>query len=172
MESFEIIGYTVIKKPVDLARRSRKTDGTLAVRFNGKSGRRAGIIMKYRRSLRNISLFLVILGHFAPSLLKMLHQQAVAFLIKEKLTAKNLRYCFLRQIVLRGSEAAGQNDKIRILQRVNEQPFQAVRIISYDMMIHDIESAVIQLLRKIACVRIYRLAEEKLRPDGENRYIH
>ena len=142
----------VFEKPFHLARRAREADRDLAILFQSEPGCRAGCVVQRSASDRQICLLEIVLRHIpavpGKELLKIVHY----LLVEIHLGAHVLSDYLFSKIVLSRPKASCQKHEICLAERLGQFVPEALRVVTYHKVVHDIKAHMIELIRQICRV--------------------
>lgn len=164
--------HVVGEHGVQLARRAGQQDGRLAAGFHDAAGRRAVRVGEDDAAAREARLLEVVGRHLAADGGKI---GAQAFLLLRHGIERDVQrgsHGFLGQVVVSGSETAGEQHHVRARKRLAHGPGQAGGVVAHGDLIERLISERRQMPGDKLCVGVDNLPHEQLRADGYDLCDH
>ena len=127
------------------------------------------MILKNRRVLRHVGLFIIIFRLLIPDPLKIVVDHLHRRFVENQFFPQKLAERLFRQIVLRRPQTAGDEKEITVLHSELHYAFQPAGIVSHRIVIQHVYPHLIQLLREISRIGIDHLPEKKFCSHRNNR---
>ena len=166
-QPFQIGHHALFEHGPALLGRARQHDDDFAVLFKGTPGSRPACVVEDRAALRQHGLLGVVLGVFVPGG-DIVIEGFVFLFIPLQLQAEGLCQRVLGQVIAGGAQPAGGDDDVRPLLRYFNALLKPAGVVAHHRVIEHIDADACQRLGNISRIRVGDVAQQQLRPDGND----